>query len=156
MAPKASSATTARDLELLVLAWQSLKTAPQVDYDLFAQKAGYKNAATAATQFHTLKKKVFALALAADGSSTDKNNNNTASAPSTPKSATPRKRAAAKAATMMGDDVAADSTPTKKPRAKKQEEKKKVKTEMTDGEEDVGDAEGGEVVKGLAPNEGEC
>ncbi|KAJ1337840.1 hypothetical protein MN608_00696 [Microdochium nivale] len=103
MSPKAVS-TTARDLELLVLAWQSLKTAPQVDYELFAQKAGYKNATTAKTQFGTLRKKLFALAVtAADGST---------AAVSAPPS-TPRKR---------GPAGAGEGTPSKKPYVKKEEQ----------------------------------
>ncbi|KAI1341027.1 hypothetical protein F5Y15DRAFT_39515 [Xylariaceae sp. FL0016] len=46
-----------RDTKILVAAFMSMKTAPQLDYDKFAQNAGFKNGKVASTIWSTLKKK---------------------------------------------------------------------------------------------------
>ncbi|THV78983.1 hypothetical protein D6D29_07248 [Aureobasidium pullulans] len=57
MAPKNF---TQRDMDLMAAAFQSLKTPPEIDYNKLAEKAGYKNAATARVCFMDTKKKLFA------------------------------------------------------------------------------------------------
>ncbi|TIA40824.1 hypothetical protein D6C78_02227 [Aureobasidium pullulans] len=56
MAPKTLSQ---RDIEVMAFAFQSLKTPPEIDYDKLAEKAGYKNGASARACFKDIKKKMF-------------------------------------------------------------------------------------------------
>ncbi|KAI0594973.1 hypothetical protein F4775DRAFT_595735 [Biscogniauxia sp. FL1348] len=65
MAGKGTSATspakepvvTQRDMAILVAAIQSMKTIPQIDYEEFANLAGFKNARSASTIWSNMRKK---------------------------------------------------------------------------------------------------
>ncbi|KAI2776265.1 hypothetical protein F4815DRAFT_360493 [Daldinia loculata] len=80
MASKATSIKdtqfTARDMEILGIAWQCFEVAPKINWNKLAQLAPFKNASTARACFGPIKKK---LALAS-GESTTANT----SEPSTP------------------------------------------------------------------------
>ncbi|KAF3065936.1 hypothetical protein GL218_09248 [Daldinia childiae] len=80
MASKATSIKdaqfTARDMEILGIAWQCFEVAPKINWDKLAKLAPFKNASTARACFGPIKKK---LALAS-GESTTANT----SEPSTP------------------------------------------------------------------------
>ncbi|KAI0018668.1 hypothetical protein F4780DRAFT_508888 [Xylariomycetidae sp. FL0641] len=91
MAPTEPAIMNKRDVEIVIAAFQSLKSAPQIDFELLAQKANFKNAKVANTQWGTLKKK-FGLV---PGASTPAKSPEK-KAPGTPKSTagTPRKRKA--------------------------------------------------------------
>jgi len=50
---------TTRDLELLAAAMSCTKSPVEVDYKLFAEKGGFKNAASAKASWNGLKKKMW-------------------------------------------------------------------------------------------------
>ncbi|KAM0796377.1 hypothetical protein BDR22DRAFT_524064 [Usnea florida] len=113
---------TARDTNLIAIAFMSLKddTAIQIDYNKFAELAGYKTAASANACFLTVKKKLLAGAVLSNAATT----------------ATTPKKAKAKATTdgNGGDDD--EQTPTKTAPKKRG---KAIKTEPADVE--AGDAD---------------
>ncbi|KAI1484411.1 hypothetical protein F5X96DRAFT_693037 [Biscogniauxia mediterranea] len=47
--PAKESVVNQRDAAVIIAAFQSLKTSPQVDYEVLAALAGFKNARTAST-----------------------------------------------------------------------------------------------------------
>lgn len=114
---------TARDVNLLAIAFQSLKDdcALQIDYAKLAQLAGYKTAASANACFLTLKKKLMA------GASVS----NAAAAP------TPKK-AKGKAAANGDADDDDEATPSK---AAPKKRGKAIKTELADAEGGDADTE---------------
>ncbi|GAM89462.1 hypothetical protein ANO11243_075000 [Dothideomycetidae sp. 11243] len=73
---------TAREKEILVAAILSHKNPFDLDYTLLAQKAGFKNANTARTQFSPIKRKILALGAALPSATVkdEKTNTDTGSA----------------------------------------------------------------------------
>ncbi|KAF3765576.1 hypothetical protein M406DRAFT_68002 [Cryphonectria parasitica EP155] len=94
MSDQKTSALTARETELAVLAWRAIKDV-QIDYEKLAEVAGFKSANSARACFGATKKKLLA-------------ENNTISP------ATPSGDRGKRAGVDHGND---NPTPTKKPRA---------------------------------------
>ncbi|CAI6277447.1 unnamed protein product [Periconia digitata] len=124
---------TAREMQMLGWAMQSMKTPPDIDYEKLAGFAGMSNHRSAYNAWTKIKGKLFANM--DEAQSTPKRGRKKpvdGEGGETPKKATPRKRAAKKNVDADAD-ADADGSPVKKPRATK------VKTEVKDDNADNGD-----------------
>ncbi|KAL5118353.1 hypothetical protein ACEQ8H_003702 [Pleosporales sp. CAS-2024a] len=127
MSADKSIAFSAREMEVLALAWQCMEQQPKIDMDKLASLAGYTRG-SASVIFGTIKRKIKLLGegLAADGPATPKTNSARAKPAPTPKSSAKR--------AMPAKDIAEDHSPTK--RAKKATPKAMKKESRNDDDED--------------------
>ncbi|KAI3393827.1 hypothetical protein diail_3553 [Diaporthe ilicicola] len=122
---------TPRELELLVYALRCSEGGfPKVDYQKFAEMAGFKNASSASVSFGTVKRKLMSDA---------------GGAKPAPKKTTPKKAAATKRKqepVKDDEDGDSDESPKKKTKIviKKDAKKEKAPEKEEDGEDDEGTA----------------
>ncbi|GAB7326033.1 hypothetical protein MBLNU13_g10069t1 [Cladosporium sp. NU13] len=143
MATKQSTAFTARDTELLSIAFQCIKEKPVIDYELMAAKTGLKGAKSARDSFNQLYNKILSgqkTSAAARGEDKEQSGE-----PSPKKKATPSKRKAVEGG--KEDDDEETSFPTKKKKATPGKAKGKKKPVADADDEDGAMAVKSEVVE---------
>ncbi|KAK3067740.1 hypothetical protein LTR53_015204 [Teratosphaeriaceae sp. CCFEE 6253] len=128
---------TPRELEHLVMALSCTKTALEIDYKAFAEKAGLKNGPSAKASWHGLKKKLEKMRAVGSGGDGDADGGNG-------ESKTGGKRKAVEGDEGDDDEEAKEPSPEKKkPAAKKTRKAAEVKAEVesdADATEEVPEA----------------
>ncbi|KAI5206397.1 hypothetical protein E4T39_02449 [Aureobasidium subglaciale] len=99
-----------RDTEVVAAAFQCLKTAPEIDYDKLAVKAGYKNGSSARACFQEVKKKLYAH---------ESNNSSSTPAPTTTTTTTKKRAPVKKRKQLSPEDGSSPTDSDNEPPAKK-------------------------------------